>query len=322
MALTRKFIDWNLAPLPAAVEFLASKFSDSGSLNLSNCIAVLPNRRACRQLLIQLSKFASTRELSLQIPKIVTVGQLPELLYSARRPFASELTQKLAWVSALKSLRRSGSDFFSPPSDENELPAWLDLANLFYQTHEDVASEGFLFQDVLYSAQKIPGFGETQRWKYFARVQEKYFSILDSQGICDIQRERIAAVEKGNCSTTRKIFLIGTVDLNRGIVHMLEQVSDSVTSLVFAPEELAERFDHFGRLIPNHWENARTNVRDEQIEVVEGPEDQAALMVKLLSEQASQFSKDEISIGVGDQRIVRQLENELSKFDVSLSWSW
>ena len=320
MALTRKFLDWTPRPLEAAVGYLAGRFIERGQFDLSNVTLVLPGRRACRQILKQLAIYSKQNSLVLLAPETYTPGRFPESLYSPRRPIASELEQKFAWAKALRGFRRSGQTFVTPPNEETDVTAWLDLADLFFRTHEEISSCGMEFSDVVNVAQKIPGFNEIQRWRFFQRVQEKYFSILSELGRDDLQRARKQTIDSFQCQTQRDIVLVGLADINPLLIQMLEQVRDRVTSLIHAPDTLSDRFDHFGNLITQHWESSRTNVDDDQIELVDGAEDQAVRLIEILNQLQEDHSAAEISIGIGDPSLVRQFQSEFRKAGVEAHW--
>src|SRR4029434_3087808 len=104
---------------------------------------------------------------------------------------------------------------------------------------------------------------------------EEYLRTLDGLNQWDIQTARLVGIEKQEFQTDKQIVLLATVDLNRAMRLILDQVAGQVTALVHAPEEWADRFDHYGCLIPAAWKSAEIPVRDEQIERVDGPTDQA-----------------------------------------------
>ena len=100
--MERIFLDWTRPALAAAVDFLAQRFASAGQLDLANVVLALPGGRAGRRLLEILVAEAERRQLQLRPPRIVTAGKLPELLYEAKRPFAGNLVQQLAWIEALR----------------------------------------------------------------------------------------------------------------------------------------------------------------------------------------------------------------------------
>ena len=87
-------------------------------------------------------------------------------------------------------MRRTAKDFFSSLPDDNDLSLWLDLGLLLKSTHKELAAEGLDFRDVVIRAEKIPGFTDTNRWKFLRRLQEKYLDLLDGLQLWDQQTAR------------------------------------------------------------------------------------------------------------------------------------
>ncbi|HKD36981.1 MAG TPA: hypothetical protein VKB78_09270, partial [Pirellulales bacterium] len=102
MPIERVFLDWSQAALPAAAQWLVERFAEGAEFDLGDVIVCVPGAPVRRRLLELLVEEAADRRLLLAPPEIVTPGHLPELLYEAKQPFASELTQQLAWVKVLK----------------------------------------------------------------------------------------------------------------------------------------------------------------------------------------------------------------------------
>ena len=74
--------------LPRSVASLRDRFAAKGRWDLSSIICVLPGSRAVQRLQALLRWEAEEHDLDLQLPQILTVGQLPELLYRAKSPIA------------------------------------------------------------------------------------------------------------------------------------------------------------------------------------------------------------------------------------------
>jgi hypothetical protein len=128
MAISRIFLDWSRPALAAAVDYLVQRFASAGQLDLENVVLALPGGRAGRRLIEILVQQAETRQLQLRPPRIVTAGRLPELLYEAKRPFAGNLVQQLAWIEALRvSDPRHVQTIVPVTPVQDDLLAWLSL---------------------------------------------------------------------------------------------------------------------------------------------------------------------------------------------------
>ncbi len=314
MPLNRVFLDWSRLPLRSAVDYLVGRFRTSEQLDFGRTVLAVPGGRAGRRLLELLIDQAEQKELVLRPPKIVTVGKLPEQLYVAKRPFADSLVQQLAWA---RVLRHTGAKKLDPvlpavPAEE-DLAGWLGLGAVMARLHMELAAENLTFAQVATQGQQLQGFCEAARWQTLAEVQEKYLRLLDSLDLWDLQTARLVAIEKRECQTDTEILLIGAADLNRVQKLMLDQVAPMVTALVFAPEELADRFDAYGCLNADAWQESEIPLRDEQIVVVGDPAAQAMAVVRALAKLEGRYEAGQITVGVPDERLVPHIEHQLTE---------
>src|SRR5690606_10761801 len=111
---------------------------------------VLPGGLARRRLSELLAVAAQKHELILYPPQVVTVGSLPEHLYLAKFPLASDLVQQLAWMKALRDTPASELSHIVPtPPAPAAVQQWLELAKIFSGIHRQLASDRLNFQQVL-----------------------------------------------------------------------------------------------------------------------------------------------------------------------------
>jgi ATP-dependent helicase/nuclease subunit B len=317
MAITRKLLDWKGPALAAAAEFLCARYAAAGGLDLRQAILVLPGSRAGRRLLEILVTRSEELGLALAPPTILTASTLPEQLYQLQRPFASTLTQQLAWATALRKLPRERLRPFLPhPPESGDALRWLALGDMLRRLHEELAEDALDFRQVLEKAKSINGFSEHDRWRALAEVQRAYHDTLDGFQLWDKQTARLVAIQKREIRTDKDIVLIGMVDLNTAQRQMLDQVANRVTALVFAPPELADRFDEHGCLIPSAWTAAELQLDDRQVERVDGPADQAAAITAWLASLGGKYRADEIVVGLPDEKLAPQIERELTQSGV------
>jgi len=319
--MERVFLGWDRPGLAAAVDHLVGKSGRPGALDLGNVVVAVPGGRAGRRLLELIVERAEEDRRLLTPPKIITVGRLPEQLYQAKRPFADDLVQHLAWVAALRQMdpARLGNVVPSPPA-EDDFAAWLSLAEMLGRLHRELAAEAQDFADVANCGSRLPGFREAPRWQTLAEVQQRYLRTLDGVGLWDLQTARLFAIRNGECAMGDHIMLVGAVDLNRAHQLMLDQVASHVTALVMAPKELADRFDEYGCIRPAAWQDVAIELRPEQIELAEAPADQAAAVVRTLAGFGGRYGGEEITIGVPDESLVPYLEQRLAQAGVAVRY--
>ena len=146
MTIHRVCVDWSAPALLATTEYLCKRYAAQGMLDLQQAIVVVPGGRAGRRLLELLVDQVEARQLALVPPQIVTMGQLPELLYDTPRPLAPVLTQQLAWVAALRHTERHiVAPLTSSLPADHDLFAWLAFGERLATLHYELAGEGLSF---------------------------------------------------------------------------------------------------------------------------------------------------------------------------------
>ena len=125
MPITRTFIDWSQRALPAVVEYLGGRYQRGSVLDLDQVVLVFPGARAGRRLLEVIVEHAAEHDLVLLPPHRCTVGLLPELLYQPKRPFASDLVQRLAWVQGAPGNRPGRVPALPAAAPGGRRPRWL-----------------------------------------------------------------------------------------------------------------------------------------------------------------------------------------------------
>ena len=317
MPIKRVFLGWNRPALTIAADYLLEQYRQATSLDLSNVILAVPGGRAGRRLEELLLERSDSAGLTFAPPATITVGQLPEELYVAQRPFADRLTQQLAWVAALRDTEdRYLQQLVSELPAEDDLPGRLALGEMLARLHRELAGDGLDFREVANCGARLEDFPEKARWDALSVVQQKYLGILDGLELWDLQTARLFAIQYHECHTDSEVILIGTADLNRAQRQILDLVADRVTSLIFAPESLADRFDAHGCLEVPTWQDATLELQEDQIKIVDGPSDQAVAVAEALAGFEGQFSATEISIGVPAESLIPYVQQQLDQCGV------
>ncbi len=318
MPIRQDFLDWKRPALESAIQFLDHNYRRQQVWNLSQVIVVLPGGRAGRRLRELMVAQAEEQRWVFFPPEITTVGQLPELLYQRKRPFATPLVQKLAWAAALRStphdcLRQFLNDIPKEAAD----PRWFEIGSLLWNQHRELAGDVLDFADV---AKAGPASGEAARWQALAQVQTSYLATLDRLDLWDRQTARRYAIQHNECQCDREIVLLATVDMNQTLRVMIDQVQDRVTALVHADPAIADHFDSHGCLLPDKWQDAIVPIRDEQILQVDAPADQGRAVVHFLSQLDGKYSANEITVGVPDETYVPLIQQQLQRAALDTRW--
>ena len=331
------FLEWNRPLLESAVDFLLQKFSIGGRLDMSSAVLALPSSRAMlrlEELLLERTESlteAGKIDSAWFPPRLLTVGGFPETLYVQKKPVADDLVQIWVWINVLDEMYTREPDILARVlphySSEDDLETKLALARVFAQLHRELAAETLEFNDV---AQKCREFGviqETMRWETLAEIQVNYLAKLDALGLWDLQTARIFAIKHAanEIRCDNLLILVGAVDLNTTQKRFLDALkNEQVLSLVFSPDSMRNRFDHYGCVIPNQWKDAKIDIPDTQIEVVDTPGDQAVAVAVWLAKKIDRLKQTErhptsedISIGVPDDNLVPLVRQQIRQAGAS-----
>ncbi len=318
MPITRRFIDWQQPALVAVVADLVAKSQVMGFCDLSQMTVVFPGQRAARRFLELLAGRTQNRNVP---PVVLTVGDLPERLYQPQKPFADELTQRLAWKLALKNLPGDLVSRVIPhPPEERNVDAWLHIGEMLASLHRELAADRLRFSDVLLKAEAKLEQAEADRWRALSEIQEEYLRILDGLNLWDQQTARLVAIEQHECQTRQQIVLVGTVDMNQTLREMLDQVADQVTVYIHAPADHKWQFDPHGCLEPRHWIDRPIDLLSEQMVLADKPVDQAHAITAQLAALKGRCRVDEITVGLADDSLVSTAQRVLSQSGVSTRW--
>ncbi|MBX3441206.1 MAG: PD-(D/E)XK nuclease family protein [Planctomyces sp.] len=317
MPIRRNFLCWTQPALPAVVRDLQASRGQSGFLDLSDLVVVTPSSGAGRRFLELLAEATDGRCVP---PRTITPKDLPELLYVPKRPFASELTQELAWVDALRSspAERIRQVTGNPPADA-DIRGWMTVGRTLSRLHRELAGDAFDFSKVA-CCPLLSDLAERDRWQALSEVQAAYLRRLDDLGLWDLQTARLVAVEHRECASLMSIALVGTVDMNRTLRQMLEQVTGDITAYIHAPREMSDRFDEFGILRADLWLEAPIDLPDDRLRLADGPDDQAAEVVRALAALPERRRADEIVIGLVDEELAPAVREALAAEGIASRW--
>jgi len=307
----RVFLGWDSPALPGAARVLAEHYGTGDGMDLRAVVVVTPAARAARRLVELLLEEAEARRVPLTPPRTVTLGQLPELLYHARRPPADAATIRHAFSRALQESEPETLEgvFSTLP---RTLSGWTALAATVAGLHRETGAEGLDFRAVARAFHRGFPYDDSPRWEVLARVQDQYARILEGAGLGDVERERRRALEEGRILSPGDLWLVGVVEMPKVVRRMVEALPGPVRALVHAPEGLHDTFDALGCVVPARWESARIPLPEGRIRVVQGPSDQADAVVGAIRGFGGRFSAEEVVVGVPDPEVVPYVERSLA----------
>ena len=333
----RVFLGLKQPPLVSATDWLVHSFKtdDVGPprLDLSQFIVVLPTLRSQYRLLQLLIQEADRLDLLFTPPTITSIGYLPEYLYVAAKPLATDLAQQIAWSKALAQSPKEQIACLTGRPEVEDLQDWQPLAALISKLHSRLANDIWSFSSVAREVKKVSGFlnEESDRWDVLDSIQKRYYSMLTQVDLWDKQGARNYAASgllKNNeirCQTDKQIVMLGAADLNLSISEMIRQIAttnaERIHILVAAEGSMADRFNEFGSLITEKWLKTPIEIFNDQILIADQPADQADAAAHYVSSLPAEFNQeiaaDEITIGVPDPAIIPQLQRSFNAIGLS-----
>ena len=312
------YLGWSGPILHSACDFLQKKYTRGNKWDMDQCLLVLPGGFAGRLLTQLIATRASEQSLILRPPELLTIGSLPEKLYSAKLPFASDLEQVLAWT---KVLRAADQELLKPllfeVPDSTELRPWMDLARILSALHRELSSDLVDFDDVV---NELKGSPEEVRWRVLSKLQRDYLDELRGAGLWDVQSARRYAIDNDEVRTEHEIILVGAVDLNRAQRRYLAVVADSVHVLIGAPQSYSAGFNQDGTLASEYWQDIEVPIDEEQLHVRSSASDAANELATQLANLGKDYSVQDVTVGIPDPQIVPALQETLARGAIKLRY--
>lgn len=329
-----EFLDWNRPLLHIVADYLVERYVKDGRFNMQGVVLALPGRRAINrleELLVDQAAMladAGKIEPDWYPPEFLTLGTLPECFYERTKPIADDLTQRLAWIKVIDRMAEKNPDMLAKvlphPPRQDDLDSRLMLGKMFARLHRELSADALDFSKVVVYCRKLNIGEEAARWDVLAKLQQFYLDLLDSLEIWDLQSARLFAIENQKPDEMKRIierlkaegkhfFLVGLVDMNRAQRKILKKFERFVTPLVLAPPSLRNRFDEFGCLNIDAWGEASLEIDNAQIEIVHGPEQQAAAVLRKIDSLRQRFAASELVVGVPDPQVLPYLRQRMDQ---------
>ena len=224
------FLGWDAPLLVTSAEFLIEKYSQNQYFDGSKLLCVLPTQRSVNRIAKLLLQAAGKHGIDCILPSFITIGELPEQLYSSTRQTALEFEQTLAWASVLQKTapemlllliptppNASGSSGASG-AEGGSIEPWLELASTLRRLHAELSTNQLRFGDV---AQSCESESEIARWNLLDEMSNRYENALENVHLVDPDTARLQAMKEAAIQCDREIVLIGTSDINDLLVSML-----------------------------------------------------------------------------------------------------
>lgn len=278
MTPIRHFQGWTRPALSAAVEILTQGWTE-GPLDLRGCLVVVPTRHAGRRLRAELARIAAGQGTAVLAGSIVTPEHLIPL-----PPEAADDSLVLALLARrLLDRHRKLTALF--PATE---PSWnflfalglaAQLQDVRRQLHEADRSAADLVP-------LVPD-DERARWAEIDQLERGLLQDVARHGRKDpLAARREAARRPSDPAAVSRVVALFVPDFSALAIRRLQTLAAtcSVELHILAPESEADRFDDWGRPLPDRWENEPLPLDENQIHVFDQAPDETEALARLLTE--------------------------------------
>lgn len=275
-----KFHGWDLASLPAAVNILTQDWDGNGPLDLRHCWIVVPTRHAGRRLRSRLAQMTAEKGSAVLSGPIVT----PEHLIPLPAGIIADDSLILALL-ARRLLRQPPAALF-PTASANapwDFSMALGVAAQLQDVRRQLNDADQAASDVL---ALVPD-EEQARWQAIAQLEDELGQELTRLGLQDPLRvRREAAHRPAELPPGTRVVVLFVPDLSPLATRMLQSMSahHPVELHILAPASERDRFDAWGRPLPDRWETEPLPLDERHIHVYEQAPDETEALATLLIE--------------------------------------
>ncbi|MDD4341955.1 MAG: hypothetical protein PHO14_06945, partial [Kiritimatiellae bacterium] len=274
-----KFHGWDLASLPTAVTILTQDWDGNGPLDLRHCRIVVPTRHAGRRLRSKLAQMTAEKGSAVLSGPIVT----PEHLIPLPADIADD--SLVLALLARRLLRQPPAALF-PDATANapwDFSMALGIATQLQDVRRQLNDADQSASDVL---ALVPD-EEQARWQAIAQLEDEMGHELTRLGLQDpLRARREAAHRRADLPPGTRVVVVFVPDLSPLAARMLQSMSahHPVELHVLAPASERDRFDAWGRPLPDRWETEPLPLDEHHIHVYEQAPDETEAIANTLLE--------------------------------------
>lgn len=317
MNIQRYFLDWDAPAAEKTAGWLLAGTTPGVPVDLVDNLIIAPTLQAARRLRETLAIHCHKQNSALLSAMIVT----PHYFFSRPPPemkVANPTLIKTIWTEVLKSVETSMfSAFFpKPPAGSGRFKWALNTGEMIEQLRQELADGGYSIADVIsMHGEKLE---EPDRWSDLAKLEEMFLAKLHATGFVDACAAKMRMTEQPETMVQAERVVVACVPdpallAVRAITKLAE--TRSVAVLVHAPESEKDKFDDWGRAIPDMWADSEIDIPewDKNVFLESSPADQAGRVISLISELPDDLGPADISVGVPDPAVVPFLKHALSR---------
>ncbi|MEM7013571.1 MAG: PD-(D/E)XK nuclease family protein, partial [Verrucomicrobiota bacterium] len=227
---------------------------------------------------------------------------------------ASPQENLLAWRQVLRKLDLAKFRALFPIDPVAQDFGWtMATAKGLTELRKTLGESGLQISDVL----DLVGadFEEADRWVELQRLELRFLQLLGKHGLADLQTTRRSRADSPDLPhhEIKTLIIAGVPDPVPLTLRVLEALGRKLDTeiWVFAPEEIADRFDGWGRPLPDSWRRFQIQIPafDDAVRVLPN----ALAQADAASERVCSYEDPSASVALGvlDEEIVPAIERRL-----------
>ena len=307
--VTSHFLGWHRPLLELATDYLARDW-ESGPLDLSHLILIVPTRNASRRLRECLAIHAAQKNTGVLSPLILNPDDLLVPPTDAL-PTATKAESLAAWIEVLLEADLPSLTHLFPVEPVAQNFSWALSTAKELLSVQSLLGEGA--HNASYAAKVLGGQDiEPERWQELAQLEQATLRKLEKAGKQARSTARRLAIESWTMPEGYdQLILLSLPDPPPALEPLIDRVARThpVEVLIHAPESEAEHFDWLGQPLDS-WSERPLVIPDECIHQCSSPAAQADRACQLLEDHDAPHQL--AAIGVPDPEVIAPLQKSLA----------
>jgi ATP-dependent helicase/nuclease subunit B len=286
-----------------------------GTADASKLLFFLPTAQSCRRFRESIAKYAKKENTALFPGKILPLSSLLSEVEKSDNA-ANSAISLLVWQDILKSVDLSQfSALFPLIENQAEETRWrIGMAEKMLTLQSRLGEGALTIQDVACRE----NINEPDRWRDLMALEEVFLAKLADMGLKELNRAKIE-FDNYDFEGIEKIIIAGIADPLPLALEKIKVISEKIPVEIWinAPEELSDKFDNFGRPLPDYWEKADIEIPDEAwIHLAGTAREQGDKTIEVLSSIDTELNADEIAICSANEELYSDIAEAFKPYNV------
>lgn len=311
--IQRHFLGWDDHFLRSAAQWLLE--SAENPFWLEGYACVLPGKRARKRLHELLTLSASESGTILIPPEYIAMGMLPESLAGEGGKYLSHREGECLWEQILRESNESDFRWISGANDIRT--AAIQLA-LLWDTLGQAGHTFHTASEMIQAHAADLTFYE-ERWQKLKALEDLFAAKVTEHGLSDRSLHRQAALERDFSPQSKKLVIIGGLDLSPIHQRFLLRAQVECHLLLPLPTEHASGVNEAGVLISEYWSklHAKSGLPDAPLQTVFDCESEAAVTVDTIQALLGEgHHPQDITISFADELHEPLVRHSLDAYEI------